>query len=148
MRGLKDFEGRWRLDRTVRLALEHVFEGEATLTPDGGHHLWHEVGTMNLFGGESVRAERRYLWREAGPLIEVLYEDGRPFHAFDPNAPVTEVEHLCAPDTYRGRYDLSGFPRWRLSWDVRGPRKGYHSTTVYSRLEQSAPLGDTPANET
>ena len=149
MRGLRDFEGRWRLRRLLRVVgLEYVFDGDAVLEPGRDHHVWTETGTLRLDGGQPHHAERRYLWREADGLIEVLYDDGRPFHAFDPNAGEVEVEHRCDPDTYIGRYDFTAFPEWSLGWDVRGPRKAYTSVTVHERLEPTAPLRDTAANET
>ena len=149
MRGLRDFEGRWRLRRMLRVVeLEYVFEGTATLERGPGHHVWHETGTLSLSGGRRHHAERRYLWREAEGRIEVLYDDSRPFHTFDPAATTADVEHRCDPDLYVGRYDFSEFPSWRLGWDVRGPRKAYTSLTVHERLEQSGALRDTASNET
>lgn len=143
---LADFAGDWVIARQVedRLAGQQaVFEGLARLTPDGAGLHWHETGLLRLPGQPPVRAERRYLWRAAAGThggIEVLFEDGRPFHAFVPGRQES-ARHDCAPDLYQVRYDFAGWPRWQAVWQVTGPRKDYVMTSRYARPEVSGASG-------
>ena len=142
---LADFEGRWSLVREIEGPEGRArFEGEARLIEAKDHHLWVERGALTMPHGASVPAERRYLWREGPEGIEVLFEDGRPFHVIRQDG--GEIVHDCPPDTYRGAYDFGAFPVWRLTWRVTGPRKDYLSQTVHRRLAPSARPRDTAAD--
>ena len=49
----------------------------------------------------------------------VCFDDGRPFHRWQPGAPIT---HPCRADVYRGV--VSADPaELRVLWDVSGPGK-------------------------
>lgn len=131
---LSDFVGSWRLSRRIVEAdgRSATFAGTARFTPDGEGLIYREDGLLALPGTAApIRAERRYLWREDGAGIVVLFDDGRPFHRFAPARP--EAAHWCEPDDYRVRYDFSGWPVWRAEWRVTGPRKDYHMIGEYSR---------------
>lgn len=135
MRGLNDFLGRYDVSRRIKdrhAGAETTFEGGAEITADGDGAAYREKGHL-ILGTQRFEAERRYLWRAQGPLIAVLFEDGRPFHDFDPHAGGQASEHLCGADWYRGGYDLSKWPCWAVTWDVTGPRKDYTSVTRYVR---------------
>ena len=142
---LADFEGGWRIVRRIESeGGVSEFRGAAVLTPRGGGHLWAESGRLRMPDGRVLGAERRYLWREGAGGIEVLFEDGRPFHPIRQDG--GEVVHDCPPDTYRGAYEFRAFPVWSLRWRVTGPRKDYVSTAVHRRLAPSAPSRDTASN--
>ena len=134
MIGLKDFEGRWRIARRITDALgkDATFAGTAVFSPAGADLILHEAGRLELSGQGGFQAERRYLWRAQGALIEVLFDDGRPFHRFDPAGAVAEAGHWCDPDTYDVRYDFGRWPRWSAEWRVTGPRKDYVMQSVYT----------------
>lgn len=131
---LTPFQGHWTLTRVVREAgqVSH-FEGTAVLDADG---LFREEGQWTQGPYAGLGGMRRYLWR---PGIEVLFDDGRPFHRFDPQLTDQTVSHWCDPDRYDGRYliDLPG--RFSVAWRVTGPRKDYLSETLY--LRSGAPQG-------
>ncbi|MEM7732123.1 MAG: DUF6314 family protein [Pseudomonadota bacterium] len=135
-RGLLDFEGTWRVTRTIddRLGPPGRFEGTTCLTPDahGLHYI--ETGQLTLGDGPSFQADRSYLWRADGRLIHILFSDDRPFHRFDPNAGGAGERHLCAPDIYDVIYEFSQWPHWTTIWTVTGPRKDYVMTTEFSVL--------------
>ena len=135
MLGLADFEGQWRLERQIADALgpDAVFTGTARFSPDGAGLLLEEAGRLELTGQGGFQAERRYLWRQEGVGIAVLFEDGRDFHSFDPANGVAMAEHWCDPDTYRVRYDFTDWPVWHAEWRVTGPRKDYVMRSVYRR---------------
>lgn len=126
---LFSFTGAWTLARTIedaRAARAGTFTGEARFTPVEGGLAYEEAGTLAFPDAPPMQASRRYLWRAGGAGgIDVLFDDGRFFHSFDPAAPAPDAEHACAPDTYRVRYDFSRWPLWRAEWRVIGPRKDY-----------------------
>lgn len=136
-RGIADFEGTWRIDRQIadlRAGQRGRFEGTARLVPGPrGRWTWQESGTIRLGTGAPMPAERRYLWQPRDGTIEVLFEDGRFFHAFDPSAAGPEARHDCAPDLYHVRYDFTGWPAWRATWQVEGPRKAYRMESLHRR---------------
>jgi len=130
---LSDFAGEWRISRVIRHenAPEARFSGTAWFTPEADALNYRETGELVLPGAVPMRAERCYTWRPEGQEIAVFFEDGRPFHRFDPAAP--SAHHWCDPDDYRVVYDFAAWPAWRAEWRVRGPRKGYIMVSDYSR---------------
>ncbi|MEN8841932.1 MAG: DUF6314 family protein [Octadecabacter sp.] len=135
MRGLSEFMGGYEVSRTIkdaRAGATSRFEGRAEIsaTSDGAEYV--ERGAL-IMNEQRFEAERKYIWRRAGERIEVLFEDGRAFHDFDPSLGGQATEHLCGEDMYRGGYDFSEWTCWAVTWNVQGPRKDYVSTTWYVR---------------
>jgi hypothetical protein len=142
MIGLHDFTGTWRLARRIVEDDGQVarLTGTARFEPLGqGALMLREKGTLHLPGQGGFAATRCYAWWPGqGGVIEVRFDDGRPFHSFDPNTADSAATHWCAPDTYAVRYDFSRWPEWSARWRVDGPRKGY---TMYSRYLMQATAG-------
>lgn len=135
MRGIEDFLGAYTVSRKIEDRLSGAvttFEGEAQITATSEGAIYRETGQL-VMGAQRFTAERNYLWHQAGARIEVLFDDGRPFHDFDPTHGGQATEHLCGDDLYRGGYDFSQWSCWALRWDVAGPRKDYCSVTWYGR---------------
>ncbi|MEO1344489.1 MAG: DUF6314 family protein [Pseudomonadota bacterium] len=134
-RGLMDFAGDWRVTRVIedRLGPPGQFEGTAALTPDGPGLTYTEKGRLTLGSAPPMQAERSYLWREESDLIQVLFDDARPFHRFDPNLGGAGERHYCDPDIYDVVYALDDWPNWSSSWTVTGPRKDYTMRTQFAR---------------
>jgi hypothetical protein len=135
MRNLGDFIGTYDLTRTIddrRAGAVSRFEGSATLSVEGARAIYRETGAL-IMSGQRFEAERAYLWDHVGPMIRVAFDDGRPFHDFDPVRGGLASEHLCGDDIYRGGYDVSDWPNWTVRWDVSGPRKDYTSVTLCTR---------------
>ena len=133
---LTDFTGDWRLRRVIAQAQgpDARFEGVARLVPDGAGLRYCEQGVLVIEGQAPLEAERRTLWRAArGGMIDVLFDDGRPFHRIDPAAALSHDRHLCGRDTYELRHDFSAWPQWELRCRVSGPRKAYTMRTLYTR---------------
>ena len=126
-----DFVGTWRLERWAvdqGTGAKSAFAGQATIRADGGYS---EHGQLTLPNGQSVRAERQYLWRDGVNGIQVYFTDGRPFHVIHPQSP--KAQHWCAPDMYHVSYDFSEFPIWRSKWIVQGPKKNYVMRSCYGK---------------
>lgn len=155
--GPERFAGRWVLRRTIRDRRggpDGRFEGQALLRPaelpapssaeaagaapgpgegSGTEVLrYEEEGTLWLGNAAPMRATRGYVWRFAGDGVEVLFPDGRPFHAFRPGLDGAGTDHPCGPDLYRVRYGF-GAGGWWSEWQVTGPRKDYVMRTDYAR---------------
>ena len=136
-RGLGDFAGLWQVDRRIddRLGPAMRFVGTALLTGDDPVLIYHEQGQLSAGQGPALAASRRYSWRAEGADIAVYFDDGRPFHCFDPVSTCATALHDCPPDRYEVRYDFSGWPDWSSRWQVRGPRKDYVMDTRFWRAE-------------
>lgn len=137
MPALKDFAGRWWIDRWIedrRAGQVGRFTGQAHLTPDDLGLVYVETGQLTLGDAPPMAAERRYLWRpdDRGGVV-VLFADGRDFHRFDPATPQPAAHHLCTPDDYRVAYDFADWPAWSAVWEVSGPRKDYRMESRYRR---------------
>ncbi|RME14657.1 MAG: trigger factor [Alphaproteobacteria bacterium] len=134
---LFEFEGRWRIARRIEdhwMGRTGLFEGVARFHPDGAGLVLDEVGELRLPQEVPMVARRRYLWREEGDALAVLYEDGSPFHRIAHGAPVVQAWHGCDPDDYEVTYNFTRWPAWRMVWRVRGPRKDYTSISDFTRL--------------
>jgi len=138
------FRGHWQMVRIIENVAEGVigeFWGECRFAPDGEGLTCRETGVLRL-RGEDYAASRVSLWRfPGGGRIEVLYDDGRPFHGFDEEAP--EAVHLCGEDRYRVGYEF-GEDSWLSRWEVEGPAKDYAMTTRYRRVSPGG-VGSTEA---
>lgn len=137
MLAFHDFLGSWRLGRTIedRLGPPGRFDGLARLTPEGEGLHYREEGTLRLGEGPPMPAHRDYLWRPSGDGIEVLFADGRPFHAFVPEGRAPGTDHPCGRDLYRVTYDFADWPRWTAEWVVTGPAKDYRMLSAYAPAE-------------
>ena len=133
--GAEAFLGDWQLAREID---DHLtgdsgsLAGLARITamPDG--FLYREDGQLSLPGRPPFTATRSYLWQANGAgRIDVFFDDGRPFHSFALTRGA-QAAHFCDPDTYLVEYDFSRWPRWKTTWDVTGPRKGYRMISRYT----------------
>ena len=130
---LHSFEGRWHLSRVIednRAGLTGRLEGTCAWRPDGDGLRQEESGLLHYGDGPPMQASRVYLWRDSPAGVQVLFEDGRPFHRFDPDTGTDR--HYCDPDIYDVTYDLSAWPIWTQSWHVIGPRKDALITSRFS----------------
>ena len=130
-RRLRDFLGSWNLDRRIVQSDGQTarFIGRAVWTRQGEGALYAETGQLTLAGHAPMQAERRYRW-EAD--LSVRFEDGRFFHRVPPQG--GHSDHWCDPDQYEVQYDFGVWPRFRVTWQVRGPRKDYTMTSLYRPL--------------
>jgi hypothetical protein len=122
--------GAWRLRRRLvdrSAGGLGTMTGTLTLEPDDGGLAWHEAGRLR-WAGRDLDVTRDYVLRENEDGWWVHFTDGRPFHPWRPGA---TVEHPCVADLYRGLIRIDGPDRWRILWDVTGPRK---EQRILSRL--------------
>lgn len=107
--------------------------GTAIFTPAPGGLRYDERGvlTCGAYRGEASQTYR-FAIRQDG-VTQVRFDDGRLFHALNLSSGLADVEHDCAPDRYRGRYQVNGRDGWTLTWRVEGPRKRMLIGTRYGR---------------
>jgi len=129
-RVLADFEGAWHLDRQIHHddGTTAQFQGTASWVPEGDALLYHERGQLQIAGQVPLTSEQRYRWY---PDLRVTFDDGRAFHT----VPATggETAHWCDPDQYDVTYDFTNWPAFRVTWNVKGPRKSYRMISAYTR---------------
>jgi len=133
VQGPAAFEGDWQITREIKDRTGGPagrFTGTGRFTPAPGGLAYAEAGELAL-GPTVMRATRAYRWVFTAEGVEVLFSDGRPFHAFRWDA--ATAEHPCGADLYRVRYDFSAWPDWTATWDVTGPRKDYTLRTLWRR---------------
>jgi hypothetical protein len=124
--------GTWDLRRRLvdRVAgIAGSVSGTLTLREVGDGLEWFERGLFR-WDRHEVPVTRRYLLRDTADGWWVQFDDGRPFHPWTPGV---VVEHPCRADVYRGVVDVQGADRWRVLWDVTGPRK---EQRIISRLRR------------
>lgn len=134
---LMKFAGRWSLSRRIDDRLSGgtgTLTGVAEFTPQDGGLLYSETGQLRIGDAPPMEATRRYIWRAARDRIEVLFDDGRPFHFFTARGQGEGTDHLCGADLYRVSYDFTAWPAWTAEWTVSGPRKDYMMTSRYVLL--------------
>lgn len=139
MRQLSDFAGLWQFSREIEdlAGGQRLFvQGICRFVKGTEGLMLLEEGMLTIPGQPPLKAERRYLWREAVGEIAVSFEDGRPFHQFDPTEPQPQASHDCVPDRYEACYDFAKWPIWTVTWRVCGPRKDFVSHTRFERLDE------------
>ncbi len=128
-RVLADFEGRWKITRSIvpKRGPNGRFEGLGLWSADGDGLAYRETGTLFLDGAPPMQAERRYRW---APDLSVYFDDGRFFHRVP--AAGGRTQHWCDPDTYTVEYEFADWPTFSVTWQVQGPRKSYEMTSLYT----------------
>jgi hypothetical protein len=111
------------------------FKGGATFTPTPNGLRYDERGTLvhGSFRGETTRTYR-FVFSRHPAIADVRFDDGRLFHTLDLSSGITDVEHDCGSDRYRGRCRLLGRSSWTLVWKIEGPRKQMLIGTHYVRF--------------
>ena len=144
---LQSFTGKWTILREIRDERENSkgrMEGFAKFSahPEEPNALiMEETGILQMVGAPALTANRKYIWRDAegGPVIDVRFEDGRPFHKIDLNKTMPFDTHICSPDLYEVSYDFRRWPSWIAQWRVTGPRKNYR---LWSRFRYTGEVLD------
>ncbi|MEM8655857.1 MAG: DUF6314 family protein [Pseudomonadota bacterium] len=131
-RVLADFIGQWAIARTIlpKSGAAARFDGRARWTATASGADYAETGTLRMDGTAPMQAERAYRWTTN---LSVFFDDGRFFHEVP--AAGGRTQHFCDPDTYTGTYDFAAWPAFSVMWQVRGPRKDYEMSSLFTRLE-------------
>jgi hypothetical protein len=130
--------GRWSFVREISghgsMTGLATFEGV-----DANYAVYRESGELRLQGGETLRAEQRYVYAKVEDGFAVYFHDtGELFQCVEFNAVEGDVwkgsaSHLCKADVYDSEYCFHGEGTFLVRHAVRGPRKDYVIRTVYRR---------------
>ena len=121
-----DFHRSWQVERVIddrHGGSAMSFSGEINTRLDKDALIWTETGQLTTPAG-AFQAERINLWRDTSRGIEVLFQNGDPFHQIE-RSQNPSASHPCAPDSYELRYNFRDWPNWSLEVEVKGPRKDY-----------------------
>jgi len=129
--------GAWSIDRALEDRLtesDGTFAGRADFASDGEGLLYREEGRLEM-AGYADDVTRTYRWSFSAPeRARLWFDDGRPFHELDLTKGRADVRHLCGDDVYDGVYDVTDEDRWRLTWEIKGPRKSLKIDSRYTRI--------------
>ncbi len=139
---IHEFLGRWTVLREIQDEFSGNrgrLEGQALVRADEDDPekmVYEESGTLEMESAPPLSATRKYLWTlsPAPQVIQVHFEDGRPFHQIDLNCTMPFDTHFCPPDMYDVTFDLRYWPAWKVEWHVRGPKKDYRLWTRYAPI--------------
>lgn len=103
----------------------------------GGAIEWEESGTWNA-GEDGANYWNRLRWEFDGAELRLHHlrrGADAPVHLVsltcdDEGALIPKAPHQCGPDDYFATVSVTPV-EIRVSWEVRGPRKGYSLTTTY-----------------
>ena len=150
---LDHLRGAWRVVRHIhdhRDDTVGTFEGLATFSdierstnadPTASLHL-RETGHL-LFGNFSGPAERSLLFSRSSPsTTHVSFADGRPFLDLELRSGASNALHRCGDDIYEVTFDFRSPDVVEETWRVRGPRKDYEASSVMSRVDRPAVVGN------
>ncbi len=131
------FVGAWCFVREItdRKAGEKArVEGSATFSGEGQALAYAETGVMD-FGHYHGEVTQNYVYQFTDLFAaNVLFRDQRLFHQLNLKTGQDTVAHWCKPDQYTGHYLLQDQAKWRVSWEISGPRKNSVISTSYCRL--------------
>ncbi len=129
--------GTWSLTRQITHGdgSAYSLEGTVEFHRSGPRLIQDEAGTLT-YGGQSLKASRRFIWEKAGDQARVYFDDMRPFHSFPLGVAKPTAVHICPPDRYEVTYDFTQWPKWQAVWQVEGPNKDYR---MVSELRPLAP---------
>ena len=134
--------GQWQLERTMldrSTGVRGTFTGTVAFTPGGdgteGILRQHETGTV-VWPTFTGPAFRDYLLVPTGrpATMQVLFDDGRPFHELDLSSGRWSASHWCSPDTYQVSFAAPSPELIDYEWDVIGPAKDLLLRTSLRRL--------------
>lgn len=141
---LSTLTGLWSIDRTIDPGGQ--FSGTACFTPMPEERLrYAETGTLCLQNGTKLEVRNGYIYALRDGAIDVTFAEGPSAGAhfidivfppaLDGAWPLQSVDrHLCRLDQYDAIFRLENPDRYTMTYVVCGPRKGYISHSVYTRL--------------
>jgi dimethylaniline monooxygenase (N-oxide forming) len=143
-RAMSALKGLWSIDRTVEPGGH--FAGTARFAPlPDGRLLYAETGTLRLPDGTELEGGNRYIYALRDGSIDVSFADGGNAGAHFIDLAFAPAQtgvwplqaagrHPCRLDQYDAIFRLESPDRYTMTYVVSGPRKGYVSHSVYTRL--------------
>lgn len=120
--------------RIVEVGATHHFDGQLNFVPRGNGYMACETGQIRLATGAILQSQQTYLWNRHENGVAIKFSDGRAFHIMDLRETIPQADHWCEPDMYQVRYDFTNWPNWQCHWHVKGPRKAYEMTVMFTMM--------------
>ena len=135
---LPSLMGSWILSRSIDNGCSMI--GTAAISRRGGSRYdYREAGCLTLADGQTLEAERRYIFAVEDDGFTVLFAESaaRLFHRIvleriGPNV-IGRGIHTCGDDRYDSRYEFRANGSFIIAHTVSGPRKSYAMETRYVR---------------
>ena len=130
--------GSWSLRRRIDNGAAMIGAATFAARDDGGFD-YHERGRLSLADGQTINAERRYVFEDAlaGFVVWFTEDPPRLFHRVVLAATAAgwagTTAHLCGNDRYDSDYEFRAGGSFAIRHRVQGPRKDYTISTDYSR---------------
>jgi hypothetical protein len=135
---LPSLMGWWVLSRSIDNGGSMV--GSAAISRrDDGRYDYREAGRLTLADGQTMEAERRYIFATEADGFAVFFAETPPllFHrvVLERTGPtlVANGIHLCGADHYDTSYEFRADGSFTIRHVVTGPRKRYAMETRYTR---------------
>ena len=99
-----------------------------------------ETGTLNLTTDAVLKSKRKYYFIADKNKLEIyFFENPRTlFQSFElkskGNTLIGKANHQCGSDHYASEYIFKSDGRFKITHEVRGPKKKYSSKTIYSKI--------------
>lgn len=142
----ESLRGTWQLQR--HLGTQGHMQGVAYFRPYGEGILhYQEEGKATLGPGNTFAAHREYAYVYDQGTIAVCFWDKKqqqparllhPLQFYIPQATdpplMATGTHKCADDRYQAHYRFVNPKQFRLTYQVKGPRKDYVLTSYFSKM--------------
>ena len=99
-----------------------------------------ETGTLNLTTAAVLKSKRKYYFIANKNKLEIYFFENPKtlFQSFElkskGNTLIGKANHQCGSDHYASEYIFKSDGRFKITHEVRGPKKKYSSKTIYSKI--------------
>ena len=99
-----------------------------------------ETGTLNLTTAAVLKSKRKYYFIANKNKLEIYFFENPKtlFQSFElkskGNTLIGKANHQCGSDHYASEYIFKSNGRFKITHEVRGPKKKYSSKTIYSKI--------------
>ncbi|MEC8133217.1 MAG: DUF6314 family protein [Bacteroidota bacterium] len=99
-----------------------------------------ETGTLNLTTATVLKSKRKYYFIANKNKLEIYFFENPKtlFQSFElkskGNTLIGKANHQCGSDHYASEYIFKSDGRFKITHEVRGPKKKYSSKTIYSKI--------------
>ena len=121
--------------------LEYLYSEQTELTTSSGSKLAGTQQYIYQYDEPKDKLEVYFAKRDSGSPLDSLFHRV-DFEGPSENAPPkmpwgAKASHWCSPDTYEVRYEFyfkgADVERWKIVYEVKGPKKDYTMETWYTR---------------
>lgn len=99
-----------------------------------------ETGTLNLTTAAILKSKRKYYFVANKNKLEIYFFENPKtlFQSFElklkGNTLIGKANYQCGSDHYASEYIFKSNGRFKITHEVRGPKKKYSSKTIYSKI--------------